>query len=124
MSTNTSSGSQPIRITPNNLETLEYIPKTGTEYEVAPGVVRRLLGRTYGIQRAFDAKLAEEDPNQFDPSKEGYYEPIRIECMRICTDGDEIPDEELLNLDVVARVAADFFTLRFLKPKPQSSLSE
>lgn len=113
----------PLRITPDNLDSLEYVPETGTEYEVAPGVVRRLRERTYGVQRAFDAKLAEEKPDVFDPSKEGYYEPIRIECMKICTEGDDF-DEDDLNLNIVARVAADFFSLRFMKPRKLPTSSE
>lgn len=107
-------------VTSENLRTLEYVPETGTSYEVAPGVFRYLKARTYGVQREFDAELAKEKPTEFDPAAEGYPEPIRISCMEICTTGDDF-DREELDLDVVYRLCADFFSLRVPKLKPQSN---
>lgn len=109
----------PIRITPDNLSTLEYIPETGTEYEIAPGVIRKLKKRVYSVQMSFDELLAKEDSTQSDPTHESYPYKIRPECAMICTDGDKWPKDP--DMDIVDRICVDFFSLRVLKPRPQSS---
>jgi phosphomannomutase len=128
MSTNPSPAPEngAIRITPENIDDLVYVPTTGTEYEIAPGVIRRLKKRTYGVQREFDALIGTESPAQTDPEADDYPEKVRMQCMIICTDGDEfmtVSDwssvSEEIDLDVVGRVCADFFSLRLMRPRPQ-----
>lgn len=109
-------------ITPENLASLDYIPESGTQYEVAKGCTRALKPRTYNVQRAFDAELSKENIHQVDPDADDYPETVRLKCLEICTDGDPLPENfEGVFLDVVGRLVADFFSLRILRSRQRSN---
>lgn len=115
-----------MRITPENWLTIEYVPETGTEYEIAPGVdgkspvIRRLRARTWDVQRPFDELISKENVLQADPLQNDYPENVRMKAMLICTEGDELPEDYAgVNLDIVARVCADFFSLRHVRMRKQ-----
>lgn len=112
-------------ITPENLASLDYTPETGTQYQVAEGCIRSLKKRTYDVQRAFDSALAKENVTQVDPTADDYPENVRIECLEICSDGDPLPKNLAgVDLDIVGRLVADFFSLRILRSKPRSAASQ
>lgn len=112
-------------VTPENLSSLDYTPETGTEYQVSEGCVRTLKKRTYEVQRKFDSTLAKENIVQTDPEADDYPETVRIECLKICTDGDPLPKNlEGVDLDIVGRLVADFFSLRILRQRPRSASSQ
>lgn len=112
-------------ITAENLGSLDYTPESGTEYQVSEGCVRRLKKRTYDVQRAFDSALAKENIVQTDPNADDYPENVRIECLKICSEGDPLPkDLKGVDLDIVGRMVADFFSLRILRQRPRSASSQ
>lgn len=106
-----------MRITWENLDTLEYIPSPGIEYEVAEGCVRKLKRPHYDTMRAFMEALKESGDGVADSDKE---DAARMACLEICTDGDPLPDGFAgVDLAIATRAVGDFFTFRIPRPSRQ-----
>lgn len=116
-----------MRITWQNLDTAEYTPAPGIEYEIAPGVVRTLRRPAYDVMRAFMAELNRELPKGEDGEPaigESDHEDVRrMNCMEIATEGDPIPEGFAgVDLTIATRAVGDFFTFRIPRPaKPPKS---
>lgn len=109
-----------MTITAENLDS-DYTPAPGTAYEVAPGCVRTLKRPVYNVVLAYDELLFKEDMTA-GPNEEGYVPKLRLEMLEVITDGDALPkDYAGVDLDVVGRVVADFFTFRIAKAKKLSA---
>lgn len=103
-----------MRITWENLDSLEYIPAPGLEYEVAQGCIRRLRRPAYDVMRAFMAELGQAGDGLTDPEREDL---ARLRCLEICTDGDALPDGYAgVDMAITTRAVADFFTFRIPRP--------
>ena len=110
-----------MRITWQNLDTAEYTPAPGIEYEIAPGVVRTLRRPAYDTMRAFMAELNREMPE--GASEADHEDERRMRCMEIATEGDPIPEGFAgVDLTIATRAVGDFFTFRIPRPaKPPKS---
>lgn len=110
-----------MRITWQNLDTQEYTPAPGIEYEVAAGVTRRLRPPHYDVMRSFMAAMQPSmNGETTDPMAE---DEVRMRCLEICTDGDPLPDGWAgVDVAIATRAVADFFTFRIPRPsKPPKS---
>lgn len=107
-----------MRITWENLDSLEYIPAPGLEYEVAQGCIRRLRRPAYDVMRAFMA--AYEDGVK--PDSNGVHsvereDAARMLCFSICTEGDDLPEGYAgVDVTIATRAVGDFFTFRIPRP--------
>lgn len=98
-------------ITYQNLRTEAYIPEPGVRYEVADGCIRTLKRPFIEVDEEASRLIQKDKELSFNPDDEHYSPRIRIEVMKAVTDGDPIP-ETGIDLQVVGRVVADFFTFR------------
>ena len=101
-----------VRITSDNIKTKDYTPKPGVEYEVADGCIRTLLKPFNDVSIAYDEIMKDEDMSVVDPKKKGHYVNIRLAALDVITEGDPIP--ERVDMEVVGRAVADFFTFRMM----------
>ena len=110
-----------MRITWQNLETAEYTPAPGIEYEIAPGVVRTLRRPAYDVMRAFMAEINRPMPEGSNDAD--HEDERRMRCMEIATEGDPVPDGFAgVDLTIATRAVGDFFTFRIPRPaKPPKS---
>lgn len=108
-------------ITRETLNT-DYVPSPGLEYEVAEGCVRKTKPPFYDVQLAFDKLLFKEDLTAA-PGDEGYVPTIRIQALEVISDGDKLPKGyKGVDMDIVGRMIADFFSFRLLRARqPQNS---
>jgi hypothetical protein len=105
-----------MRITWDNLDTLEYIPSPGIEYEVAQGCIRSLRRPLYEVMRLFLDRLAGVDLSA-KPGDENHEDSVRLSCLVICTEGDPMPEGWTgVDIAIATRAVSDFFTLRIPRP--------
>ena len=111
-----------MRITWENLGTLEYIPAPGIEYEVAEGCIRRLRRPVYDVMQSFIAELNSAN-EAAKPGDDDYEDAVRMRCLELCTEGDPIPAGWAgVDLTIATRAVGDFFTFRIPRPaKPPKS---
>lgn len=105
-----------MRITWENIDTLEYTPVPGVEYQIAEGCVRRLRRPVYNVMRDYMQRLNAAKPNAAltDPDHE---DAVRMDCLAICTEGDPIPNGwDGVDITIATRAVSDFFTFRIPRP--------
>lgn len=102
-----------IRVTWENIATLEYVPRPGMEYEVADGCVRRLLRPFYDIDVAASDLMDRENAFELTTKDKSYSPSIRLLVLEVITEGDPLPkDGKGVDMEIVGRTIADFFTFR------------
>lgn len=112
----------PLRITWENLDT-EYDPRPGVEYEVADGCVRTLKRPLYDVDKQASVLMARENALSIEPDSDNYGPKIRLQVLEVITTGDKLPkDGKGVDMQIVGRVIADFFTFRIARPGKQSTL--
>lgn len=103
-----------MRITWDNLDSLEYVPTPGIEYELAAGCVRKLKRPVYDVMRAFMYELAKSGDGVAESAQE---DAARMACLEICTEGDPLPEGYAgVDLTIATRAVGDFFTFRIPRP--------
>lgn len=113
-----------MRITWENLGSLEYVPVPGIEYEIAEGCIRTLRRPVYDVMRAFMDELGKSAPESSNPiAASADEDAIRMRCLEICTEGDAIPDGWAgVDFTIASRAVSDFFTFRIPRPsRPPAS---
>lgn len=113
-----------MRITWENIGSLEYVPAPGIEYEIAEGCTRRLRRPVYDVMRAFMDELGKSSADNTDPlGASAEEDAIRMRCLEICTEGDPLPDGWAgVDFTIASRAVSDFFTFRIPRPsRPPAS---
>lgn len=90
-----------------------YDPAVGIRYEVAEGCIRTMLKPLYGRERKASELMGKERIEEASISSPSYSPTIRLQVLEIITDGDPIEDiADEIDMRVVGRAVADFFTFR------------
>ena len=105
--------SEKIRVTYENVDSLKYTPAPGIEYEIADGCIRTMKRPFYDIVMQYDKLVSREDSSVLDPESDKYGPKLRLEAVRLITEGDPIPKSGG-DIKIVGRIVADFFTFRIM----------
>lgn len=101
-----------------------YDPAPGQAYKIDDDCIRSFPSKiTYGMDRKASELMAKENVLETDPNSETFSPNLRLQVVELVTEGDDMPaDIDNIDMLVIGRIVADFFSFRIARGGKRKSL--
>jgi len=111
-------------VTPDSVADLVYEAGAGVQYQLTGDCTRVMKRVTIGLDKQYSQIMSDEVMQEIDTESDRYWINVRMKAIEFITEGDDLPESyDDIDIEVMNRVIADFFRLRYAKAAPQISLS-